>query len=126
MRVDLFFRVLFILYCLEAGLFLVLAPWNAGWDRLAYRIPIEVVRELLLWPVFRGAVTGFGLLHLLWGLHDLRWLLGRQRRLRRRLGAESEAAERAAKPEPPAGSDRAASPERPPAQPPPARLRDAG
>jgi hypothetical protein len=117
MRVDLFFLVLFILYCLEAGLFLVLAPWNAGWDRLAFRMPFELLRELLLSPYCRGAVTGFGLIHLMWGLHDLRWLLVRQRRLRQRLAADGAA-----------GPHHAPAAERPPAAEPPAAppLRDAG
>jgi hypothetical protein len=108
MRADLFFLVLFVLYCLEAGLFLVLAPWNGGWDRLAFHMPVEALRELLLTTGFRGAVTGFGLVHLVWGLHDLRELLAGRRRQRERL--------------------RSVPAEAPPAVEPPARarLRDAG
>jgi len=108
MRADLFFLVLFVLYCLEAGLFLVLAPWNGGWDRLAFQMPFEALRDLLLTPGFRGAVTGFGLVHLVWGLHDLRALLGGRRRQRERLQPRA------------AGSTPSVEPTAP------ARLRDAG
>lgn len=111
MRTDLFFLVLFILYCLEAGLFLVLAPWNAGWDRLAFQIPSTLLRDLLLTPAFRGAVTGFGLVHLLWGLHDLRALLRRRRDVRARLDATA--------PPPPNPASATGEPSR-------AELRDAG
>ena len=34
MRLDAIFRILFVIYCIEAGLLLLVAPWNAGlWDR---------------------------------------------------------------------------------------------
>lgn len=111
MRSDLFFLVLFILYCLEAGMFLVLAPWNAGWDRLAFHVPWSLLRNLLLSHAFRGAVTGFGLVHLLWGLHDLRALFVRRRQVRQRLRSPAPPASSA----PPAGGE----PSR-------AELRDAG
>jgi len=65
-------RLFFILYCFEAGLLLLFAPWYPEWDRLMLQlVPFQVLRLILLHPVFRGAVTGFGLVHLLWGLHDL-------------------------------------------------------
>jgi hypothetical protein len=75
MRVDLFFLILFVIYCFEAGLFLTLAPWNAGWDRIAVQVPLAAARDLLLDGTFRGAITGFGLIHVIWGLHDLRLVL---------------------------------------------------
>ena len=103
MRAELFFLVLFVLYCLEAGLFLVLAPWNGGWDRLAFQIPLAAVRDLFLAPGFRGAVTGFGLVHLVWGLHDLRALLTRRRRQRGRLHALPSGAPPAVEPAAPTG-----------------------
>jgi hypothetical protein len=87
MRVGLLLLVFFIVYCFEAGLFLVVAPWNPGWERVAFQMPVGAVRGLLLAPAFRGAVSGFGLVHLVWGLHDLRLLLARRRLARQRLGA---------------------------------------
>jgi len=79
-----FVRVLFVLYCIEAGVLLLLAPWSASWDRTVIRIPNFAVQIFLAHPMFRGAISGFGLVHLVWGVHDLdRWLA------RRKLGEHS-------------------------------------
>jgi hypothetical protein len=75
MRVEILFRLLFIVYCVEAGLFLLLAPWSPLWDRNVLQIPIAGLRLLALHPLSRGAVSGFGLIHLLWSAHDLDALL---------------------------------------------------
>jgi hypothetical protein len=82
MRSSSLFRILFILYCIEAGTFLVLAPWSPVWDRMLVQVASEVLRTLGLSPVVRAAVTGFGLIHLVWGAHDLDELI-----FRRRVGA---------------------------------------
>jgi hypothetical protein len=69
------FRFLFILYCLEVGLFLVLAPWSGAWERMVSSLAATGLDHVLLQPVARGAVTGFGLVHLVWSAHDsLQWL----------------------------------------------------
>jgi hypothetical protein len=83
MRLDPVFLLFFVLYCLEAGTFFFLAPWNGGWDRLALEVPVASLRGLLLTPTFRGAVSGFGLVHLVWGVHDARLVVGRWRMARR-------------------------------------------
>jgi hypothetical protein len=79
MRSSALFRILFILYCIEAGTFLVLAPWSPVWDRTLIQIPNEILRAFLLHPYLRAAVTGFGLVHLVWGAHDLDDLIFRRR-----------------------------------------------
>ena len=71
-------RVLFILYCIEIGTGLVLTPWSPVWDKMMMALPWEVVRTFGLYPVARAAVTGFGLIHLVWGAHDLDDLLFRR------------------------------------------------
>ena len=73
------FRVVFILYCFEAGTMLLFLPWHAVWDQLLLRVTSESLRQLFIHPVFRGAVSGFGLVHLVWGAHDLEVLLLRPR-----------------------------------------------
>lgn len=79
MRMDAIFRILFVIYCIEAGLLLLLAPWNAGlWDRQWIQIADPFLRSLLLHPIVRGTVSGFGVVHLIWGVHDLHtWLFTR-------------------------------------------------
>jgi hypothetical protein len=79
MRSSSLFRILFILYCIEAGTFLVLAPWSPVWDRTLIQIPNEILRAVFLHPYLRAAVTGFGLIHLVWGAHDLDDLIFRRR-----------------------------------------------
>lgn len=65
-------RLFFIFYCFEAGLLLIFAPWMPEWERILMQIaPLQGLRSLLLHPWFRGAVTGFGMTHLVWGAHDL-------------------------------------------------------
>ena len=72
---------LFILYCVEAGTFLVMLPWSPFWDRMALSLPQVELQLAALQPWVRGAVTGFGLLHLVWGAHDLdAWLIARRQR----------------------------------------------
>lgn len=79
MRFDSLFRVLFIIYCVEAGIFLVLTPWTPAWDRGLLQIPFPWWRGVGLATSVRGAVSGFGLVHLVWGLHDIDyWWHGRR------------------------------------------------
>lgn len=70
---------LFILYCIEAGVLLTMSPWRDIWPRLILDLPSDSLRMALLHPVGRSAVTGFGLVHLVWGLHDLHRLLSARR-----------------------------------------------
>ncbi len=71
MRPGLLSRIFFVTYCLEAGVFLVLVPWSPGWDRFVYALPWVAIRPLLLTAIVRAAFSGFGLVHLIWGVHDL-------------------------------------------------------
>jgi hypothetical protein len=79
MRPQALLRVFFIVYCLEAGFFLLIGPWSPGWQRIALHLPLAPLRLLLLRPLMRGAVSGFGLVHIVWSLHDLRDWFGRLR-----------------------------------------------
>lgn len=79
MRTSTFLTLLFILYCAEAGVLLIFAPWSPVWDRTMIQIPLPVLRNLMLHPMMRGAVTGFGLVHLVLGAHDLYALLTRRK-----------------------------------------------
>jgi hypothetical protein len=78
MRADRFSLALFILYCLEVGVFLVLIPWTSVWERGLGHLPWDPVRAFVVHPAVRSAVTGFGLVHVLYGFHDLQLLLGRR------------------------------------------------
>lgn len=68
---DRIARIAFVLYCVEAGVFLLWAPWTPFWDRASFGLPWPVVGRILTHPAVRGGISGFGVVHLLWGLHDL-------------------------------------------------------
>lgn len=82
MRPSSLFRILFVLYCIEAGTFLVLVPWSPVWDWMLLQIPNELLRAIALYPFVRAAATGFGLIHLVWGAHDLDEIIFRRRATR--------------------------------------------
>jgi len=71
MRIQGLLRAFFIIYCIEAGFFLLFGPWSTGWDRAVLLLPSAALRAVFLHPAFRGAVSGFGLVHLVWSTHDL-------------------------------------------------------
>jgi hypothetical protein len=73
------FRGVFLAYCAEAGIFLLLAPWMPSWNHAANLVPFGLARELLQTSWVRAAISAFGLLHLIWGLHDLDLFLRRNR-----------------------------------------------
>ena len=75
MRLDRFSRILFILYCVEAGTVFLLAPWGAVWDRFVFQFSSGEFQSILLHPLLRSLLSAFGLLHLVWGAHDLDLLL---------------------------------------------------
>lgn len=73
------FRILFVLYCVEAGVFLLLTPWSPRWEQSLIELPATGLTLFLLHPAVRGAISGFGLVHLIWGAHDLDlWLAARR------------------------------------------------
>ncbi len=53
----------YLLYCVEAGVFLGLAPWSRLWSN-SYFVQMPLLREILLSGYLRGAVSSLGLLHL--------------------------------------------------------------
>jgi hypothetical protein len=72
--------LLFVVYCVEVGTALVVWPWSPSWDRVCLMIPWEAVRIVAVDHFFRGLLAGFGVLHLVWGAHDLDLWLARRRR----------------------------------------------
>ena len=77
MRVDRISLALFVLYCIEVGLFLLLAPWGPMWERVLSWLPSIELQAIAGHPLTRSAFSGFGLVHLIWSLHDLDLLIRR-------------------------------------------------
>ena len=73
MDMDRVVRYVFVLYCATVGVVLVVIPWSPGWDRMLSHLPSGF--QMLRMPLLRGALSGFGMVHLVWCLHDLQLLL---------------------------------------------------
>lgn len=69
---------LFVLYCLEAGVFFTVAPWTRFWslNPLLHYNPLIALIADNAW--FRGFVSGFGLAHFIVGIRELYELLARR------------------------------------------------
>ncbi|HEY0141540.1 MAG TPA: hypothetical protein VGF48_11645 [Thermoanaerobaculia bacterium] len=68
MTVPLFFA----LYCLEAGLFFTIVPWTRVWTLNPL---LHSSLTLGMWadnPFVRGLISGFGIVHLIIGIRDVR------------------------------------------------------
>ena len=78
MRSESIFRGVFVVYCVEAGLFLCLSPWLTAWSHALILLPFGPLRDFLLTSWVRSAISAFGLLHLVWGVHDLDLFLRRR------------------------------------------------
>lgn len=58
-------------YFLEAGLFLVLAPWSRLWSQRVVLSSPTSLEPLLASPSFRGFVAGLGVLHIALAVREL-------------------------------------------------------
>ena len=62
---------LYVLYCFEAGVFLLVFPWMRMWDQNALLSLYPYLRGVVLNDFFRGAVSGLGLVNLVLGSWEL-------------------------------------------------------
>jgi len=56
--------VLYIGYLVQVGLLMIWLPWSGIWGLLVVKMPVRAA-WLLDAPMIRGAITAFGVLHLL-------------------------------------------------------------
>ena len=64
-------RTLLIVYLLETGLVLLVAPWSVFWERNLMVELFPRVGEIILWPPVRGGVSGFGVVNVAAGMVEL-------------------------------------------------------
>ena len=62
--------LLYVLICLEVGVFLLLVPWSAIWERNYFLQAYPALGKLVLDPMFRGAVSGLGVANIYLGLNE--------------------------------------------------------
>jgi hypothetical protein len=55
------FLVVFVLFCLEIGIILTVAPWTPFWTRNSLLRSFPQVREFLMYGFVRGLISGLGL-----------------------------------------------------------------
>ncbi len=63
--------VLYVLYCLEVGIFLLVYPWMRLWDQNFLLQYSSYLRVLLLNDFVRGAVSGLGIANLILGAWEV-------------------------------------------------------
>ena len=79
-RSDLVVRLIQFISSLMVGVTLVLAPWTPLWENHPALGTSLTLREILLAPWFRGAVSGLGLVNLAAAALDLTHILFRRAR----------------------------------------------
>jgi hypothetical protein len=77
--------LLFILYCFEAGIFLILAPWTHFWATSPLFQTTPLLTALTESFYLRGMVSGIGILHLFVGVREIFLLVRNPERPRRRV-----------------------------------------
>ena len=63
--------VIYVLYCLEVGIFLLVYPWMRLWDQNLLLQYSSFLRVVLLNDFFRGAVSGLGIANLILGAWEV-------------------------------------------------------
>jgi len=54
------FLMIFVLFCLEIGIILTVAPWTTFWTDNSLLAGYPKLREILMYPFVRGVVSGVG------------------------------------------------------------------
>ena len=63
--------IVYILYCFEVGLFLVLLPWFHVWENNALIHRYSFLRAIVMNGYVRGAITGLGIANILMGVREV-------------------------------------------------------
>jgi hypothetical protein len=63
--------ILYILFSVEAGLFLLWLPWQRIWDNNYLLHLCPQVQPLIANPFFKGAILGLGIVNILMGIHQI-------------------------------------------------------
>jgi hypothetical protein len=63
--------VIYIVFCFEVGIFLILFPWFTVWENnvIVHRYPL--IKEVVLNGYVRGAITGLGISNLILGVLEV-------------------------------------------------------
>jgi hypothetical protein len=67
-----FFRVVLLLFWLELGLVLILAPWSEAWDANFFIYQYPALGFFIKNPFLRGAISGLGVINVFLSLEAFR------------------------------------------------------
>ena len=84
-------RILLIVYFLETGLVLLVAPWSTVWERNLFVEMLPSLGSVVRLHGVRGTVSGVGLVSLAVGLWELASVVGASVRRRRETGSKPAA-----------------------------------
>jgi hypothetical protein len=56
--------LVFVLFCFEVGVFLLIFPWMQAWDVSWFSAMSPRIHQIWVSPFFRGALSGLGLLNI--------------------------------------------------------------
>jgi hypothetical protein len=73
-------RILYIVYSLEVGCFLLILPWWNIWDNNYFVYVYPQIRPVVSNPFLKGAVLGLGVVNIVIGIQELVLLWKRPRR----------------------------------------------
>ena len=64
--------LLYATYLTYAGLLFLVVPWSPVWTRIVINLQPSLLADILGMPAVRGGLSGFGLLHLLFALFEMK------------------------------------------------------
>lgn len=62
---------IYVIYCFEVGIFLIVFPWSGLWDANSLLSYVPTLNPLILSDYFRGAVSGLGFANILLGIREV-------------------------------------------------------
>jgi hypothetical protein len=65
------FKVIYILFSLEVGIFFLWLPWLSFWDSNYLTIRYPLILPLVTNSYFKGAILGLGIVNILIGIHEI-------------------------------------------------------
>jgi len=66
-----FLKILYILYSVEAGIFLLCLPWMSFWDTNFITYLYPQILPVITNPYFKGAVLGLGVVNIVIGIREV-------------------------------------------------------
>lgn len=72
-------KIIYILFCLELGIFLFFLPWSSLWGKNYFVQNYPLVSYIFANYFFRGAVSGLGLADIWLAVYEI-WLFHRRSR----------------------------------------------